>query len=85
MSARGSEWYRADAPGCPGASIPHMEEWLTARDVARVLKLDPRTIRRMVHGGRIPASRVGRKTYRIDPRDLATFLVDRRVKPAGAK
>jgi excisionase family DNA binding protein len=51
---------------------------LRTTDVARILQLDPATVRRMITDGRLPASRPGRG-YRVTQADLDAFLERRRV------
>jgi len=36
------------------------EEWMSAKDVAELLALDAKTVRRMAESGQIPALRAGR-------------------------
>ena len=45
--------------------------WLTAAQAAAFVACDPRTLRRMIADGRLPAARIGRRgVIRVDPRDL---------------
>ena len=50
---------------------------MTPAEAAEKLKLSVYTIRRMIHDGRIPASRMGTGTHarlRIDEADLQAFI-----------
>jgi len=45
--------------------------WLSSSQAAELIGCDPRTLRRMVAEGRLPAARLGpRRLLRFDPRDL---------------
>jgi len=46
-------------------------ELLTIKEVADRLKLNPQTVRRWVRAGLLPASRVGRRQWRVREQDLA--------------
>lgn len=46
----------------------------TVREVADVLRVDPRTVRRLVAAGELAGVRVGPKSLRISPESLAAFL-----------
>ena len=57
---------------------------LTPDEVAEKLKLSVYTIRRMIHDGRIPASRMGTGTHarlRIDEADLKAFIDGSKTPP----
>ena len=57
---------------------------LTPDEVAEKLKLSVYTIRRMIHDGRIPASRMGTGTHarlRIAEADLNAFLDSSKTPP----
>jgi excisionase family DNA binding protein len=56
-------------------------ELYTVQEVADRLGVHPETIRRLIHGGRMEAVRVGR-VLRVHPDALETFLARQRVKPA---
>ena len=49
------------------------DEWLTLVEVAQYLRLSTRTVSRMIKGGRLPATRVGR-AVRIARSQLITML-----------
>jgi excisionase family DNA binding protein len=55
----------------------------SVRDVADRLGVHPETIRRLIHGGRLDAVRVGR-VLRIDGRAVGGFVERQRVKPFRA-
>ena len=50
---------------------------LTIHDVAEFLRVDPKTVRRLVKSQRLAAYKVGRQ-WRIAERDLWAFLAERR-------
>ena len=45
-----------------------MTEYLTPKEAAEALKVDRLTIYRMIKDGRLPASRIGKRGWRIDER-----------------
>lgn len=51
---------------------------LTTAEVAKRLRVDPRTVRRYIDARELPGYRVGRG-YRVDPVDLAAYLNGRRA------
>lgn len=53
-------------------------EHYTTKQVAELLKVNPRTVSRWVHLGQLPAVRLGRR-YRISKEDLKNFLAKRRT------
>ncbi len=51
--------------------VPDMAaELLTVREVAERLKLNPQTVRRWIRTGLLPASRIGRRQWRIKAQDV---------------
>lgn len=56
-----------------------MSELLTPKQVAEELKVDRLTVYRMIHDGRLAASRVGKRGLRIPREAVAAVL--RPVKP----
>lgn len=56
-------------------------QWLTQEEAADYLKITPRTVRRMVSSGQLPAFRLGPRLLRIDLADVDALL--RRVPTAG--
>jgi len=50
-----------------------MVQQLTTEEIADVLKVHRETVLRWVRGGKLPASKPGRKWF-LDPQDLKTFL-----------
>ena len=48
-------------------------EYLTVKEVARILRKRPATVREYIKAGRLKAKKVGRD-YRIAKRDLQAFL-----------
>ncbi len=53
--------------------------WLRVSDAARFLSLSPQTVRRLVHNGELPASRLGAVEIRIALSDLEAYLRAHRV------
>jgi excisionase family DNA binding protein len=51
-------------------------DWLTVGEVGTLLRVHPRTIRRMIDRGDLPATRVGVQ-LRIHPQRLAAWLDER--------
>jgi len=56
-------------------------EMLTVEEAAERLKMNPQTLRRWIRSGLLPATRVGRKEYRINAADLE----DRVTQPTAAQ
>lgn len=52
-------------------------EYLTTGEAARLLNIDPATVRQLIAKGRIPARRFGRD-WQITPSDLRTYADSRR-------
>jgi excisionase family DNA binding protein len=50
-----------------------MEKFYTVEEVSNFLKVDARTIRAAIHGGKLVAARVGRH-FRIAEEDLKKYL-----------
>ncbi len=48
-------------------------KFFTVEEVADLLKVDPRTIRAAIHGGKLKASKVGRH-FRVGESDLKEYL-----------
>ena len=57
-----------------------MDALLSVREVADALGVNPETIRRLIHDGRLDAIRVGR-VLRIDRAELDRFIASQRVRP----
>lgn len=62
-------------------STANRRQWLTQEEAADYLKITPRTVRRMVSSGQLPAFRLGPRLLRIDLADVDALL--RRVPTAG--
>jgi len=54
-------------------------------DVARTLGLHPRTVRRLILAGVLPALRPGSRNYRIAPKAFREFLAARQVNRGPAR
>jgi len=52
---------------------------LTLTEVADLEQVSPRTVRRWIAAGYLNASRVGPRSVRIDPDDLAAFRASNRM------
>jgi len=55
-----------------------MPQLLSIAETADRLGVSPKTVRRQIAAGDLPAHRIGRRVL-IDPRDLDLFLFDRRL------
>ena len=61
-----------------------MQEWLSARQVARRLRVRNTKVLEWIRSGRLPAADFGtrlRSSYRISVEDLQTFVESLRVRP----
>jgi len=56
------------------------EQLLTTEEVARYLKLHPRTVTNMAERGELPASKVGRH-WRFRKQDVDAYLEKQKPKP----
>lgn len=56
-----------------------MDEFLTTKEIAKLLKVNVLTVRRWIGSGKLPATSLG-KEFRIKKSDFDKFLEDRRVK-----
>ena len=56
-----------------------MDEYLTTKEIATLLKVNILTIRRWIIAGKLPATFLG-KEYRIKKSELEVFLNERKVK-----
>lgn len=73
-----SETRSARVPGPTGpARELRLQPLLTVRQVAAVLQVDEKTIRRFVWAGRIPCVRIGRR-IRFDPADVERWVSARK-------
>lgn len=53
---------------------------LTPEEVARIMKVSLKTVYRWISAGKLEASQVGYKTYRIFEQDLILFMKKTKVK-----
>ncbi len=58
----------------------HEDEMLTADDVAKIMKVSIKTVRRWVQTGELATIPIGTREYRISRRDLNTFIEEQRKK-----
>ncbi len=63
---------------------PRNGELLTVSEVASVLRLSERKVRRLVNNGELKGVQLGERILRIRPADLDAFLVEREVTKADA-
>lgn len=61
-----------------------MEETLTVKEVADVLKLKKRTVYELIRSGMLPASKIGR-SYRVSVSDVHVYLEERMLHPRVPK
>ena len=57
---------------------------LTAEDVARIMKVSIRTVRRWVATGQIEIVEIGKQDYRITRQALNTFIQERQKRRGDA-
>ena len=53
---------------------------LTIDEVAKIMKVSFKTVYRWISAGRLPAAKVGYKTYRVFEDDLVKFLRRNMIK-----
>jgi len=58
----------------PQAEPPTNQRFYTTEEVAKLLQVDPESVRRYVRSGRLKAVRLGGKFIRIDKNDLDQFI-----------
>jgi excisionase family DNA binding protein len=51
-----------------------MEDWLTIKEAAEILKLSEHTVRDQVRQGKIPATKLGHRTVRVRRVDIEALL-----------
>ena len=51
-----------------------MEDWLTIKEAAEILKLSEHTVRDQVRLGKIPATKLGHRTVRVRRADIESLL-----------
>lgn len=56
-----------------------MDEYLTTKEISKILKVNIVTIRRWIVGEKLPATYLG-KEFRIAKKDFQKFLDDRKLK-----
>ena len=72
-------------PGDDMGSLGRPEdEFLTAAQVAQLLHLTPKSVRRLVQDGTLPAHRLpGTRPYLFSRREIQRILEESRVKPSA--
>ena len=55
-------------------------EMLTAEDVARIMKVSLKTVRKWVQSGELASIPIGTRGYRISRRDLNIFIEEQKKK-----
>lgn len=53
-------------------------QFLTTKEIAEMLKINPRTVQLWVSSGELPRTMIGAREYRISKKDLREFLAKRR-------
>ena len=66
----------------PDLPIPANAAYLSVRDVATLLRVCPKTVRRWIKSGTLPATRLGRD-WRIARSDLKALAAARGNRAAG--
>lgn len=56
-----------------------MNPYLTVKEIASVLKLNPLTIYLYIHKGKLTAFRLGRN-YRVEKKDFERFIREQKVR-----
>ena len=51
-----------------------MEEWLTIKEAAEILRLSEHTVRDQVRDGKIPSTKLGHRTVRVRRVDIEALL-----------
>lgn len=57
-----------------GNELEDNKQLLTTGEVAQRLRVHQRTVQRWISSGRLPATKVGPRIWRISPEDLKKFL-----------
>ena len=65
------------ADNSPPPPLGHVRSLLTVNDVAEILRLNPRSVRRLIADGRLPVVRL-RGAVRILPGDLDSLMASSR-------
>lgn len=56
------------------------DEMLTAEEVAKIMKVSLKTVRKWVQSGDLASISIGSREYRISRRDLNSFLEEQKRK-----
>jgi excisionase family DNA binding protein len=57
-----------------------VEEMLTANEVAKIMKVSIKTVRRWVQSGELATIPIGTREYRISRKDLDAFIEEQKKK-----
>ena len=55
-------------------SVMEDKEYYTIKEVAKILRVDPRSIKKMIKEGKIVALKLGERITRIHKLDIPTFI-----------
>jgi excisionase family DNA binding protein len=69
-------WYCVDRQ-----AVTDKDEFLTADEAAALLKLHPRTVRRMLASGALPGARVGLRQWRVSRQALKDLIEKKTPEP----
>ena len=57
----------------------YLQDLLTTKEVAEILKVNIQTVRRYIRKGELPAIKITPRLYRVHRKDLEEFIKRRRV------
>ena len=60
-------------------------ELLTVTQTAKYLQLSDKTVRRLIADGRLPASKISNRTWRVKPSDIDVYIQANSNGMKGAK
>jgi excisionase family DNA binding protein len=89
VSPKASAWggmcrlWRVKLPATRGDAVDEGYRLLTVREVADVMRVSTMTVYRLIRGGELPATRVG-KHFRIPTRDLEGYLESQSTRGGDA-
>ncbi len=59
----------------------NLPQFYTPEQVAKILQINPESVRRYVRSGKLKAIKLGGKFIRIDKKDLEEFIASMKVGP----